>query len=199
MPRSITEALAAWKAGEDQAQFDLVDRLRTHLLELVGLVRHRRNERLRPRINSEAVVWEALNSFLTGLRKNEFPNVNNREDVRKLLTTIVLRTLVGQVRWNMSKKRTAILEQPSNIGRPDHLLQPTETNAKATDRSSWLAEFEHALRSTHEKAMIILELTLKGFSNNDIAREVGLGARMVQLIKQRTSQLLREEFNWQEE
>ena len=182
MPGSFTHDLNRWRQGDSDAQFDLERRLLPFLQELIRGIRRRRSASLNARIDSHGVVYEALNSFLTGIQKNEFPDLGSREDAKRLLRTMVLRTLNGEIRWHRRGKRTPTVEVQAEQGQP---VQVPAT-ADITDAiASWLEEFEVTVRSVHEKAIDIVDLTVRGYSNNDIAHELGLGLRTVQLIVQR--------------
>jgi hypothetical protein len=112
MPGSITEALERWKQGDDAAQFDLERELTPVLAEMIRRVRRHVASPLKARIDSEAIVYQAFKSCLTGLRKDEFRALNNRADLAKLLKTLVDRALTSQIRGHRRHKRTPYLEQP---------------------------------------------------------------------------------------
>lgn len=196
MSGSITNAVQRWKNGEANAQIDLEQMLQPFLLDLIGLVRRHREKPLQPRIDSEGVVYHALHSFLTGVAKDEFPQLESRVEVKKVLTTLVRRTLCDQVRWHKRQARTPDREQPSPDGRPQHLADSTEQRPPADgavpDLAAWLEKLFAVLRPVHPRAIEIVELSLKGLSNNDIAQQVGLGVRRVQVLKRDMHQLLQQ-------
>jgi len=193
MPGSITDAVRRWKNGDQDAQFELVSRLRPLLVELLELVRRHRAPSLQARIDSEAVVNQALHSFLTGVRQGEFPLLQNRQDACKLLTALVVRTLNDEIRWHKRQKRDVSREQASAEGRPEQLPDPRPPDPEvAADLTGWLEKLLAALRPVHEKAIEIVKLSLEGLTNYDIASQVGLGLRRVQVLKQEMYRLLRE-------
>jgi DNA-directed RNA polymerase specialized sigma24 family protein len=189
MPGSITDALDRWRGGESAAQFDLERALQPFLLDLLSLVRRRRGKPLQPRIDSQAVVNEAWGSFLTGVRKDEFPTLQDRKDICRVLTTLVTRTLCDQIDWHTRQRRSPAREEGSPDGAPRHLADARRPAANeqstAEEFADWLARFEELLRSFHPKAMDIVELSFQGLANCDIARSVGLSVRSVQLLRQR--------------
>ncbi len=190
MSGSITNAIDRWKQGDPGAQFDLEARLQPFLLELLAVVRRRRRKDLRAVIDSEAVVNEGLCRFLAGARDGDFPTLENRENVRRLLSTLVRRVLLDEVRLNTRQKRDRSREQPLAEGAAHGLADPRAPAAEATALLDWVDEFQNALRDRGETAMKVVELTFKGLSVADIAQQVGLGERSVQLLRKKMADCL---------
>lgn len=184
MAGSITHDVLRWRDGDRRAQFDLERDLRPFLLRLVRRVGRRLDTPLKARIDSQGVVYAALHSFLTGVRKNEFPALDHRGHVKKVLTRLVARTLGDAVRWHRRAKRTPEREVPAADGAPGNLPARADVGPVVADIAGWLDRFEAAVCPVHRKAPVILELSLKGLTNADIARRLGLGLRAVQLVKQ---------------
>lgn len=185
MSGSITEDLKRWKEGDENAQFDLQHKLRGLLLDLLRLVRRRVNAPLKARIDSQGVVNAAWNSFLTGVQKDEFPILESRANIKAILTDLVLRTLGDEIRWHQRQKRNPEREQPSASGQPQHL---PDAASMASELTSWLEKLEEAVQPLHEKAIEIVEGTLNGLSNNDLARQLGLTLGQVQRLKKKMRQ-----------
>lgn len=185
MEGPITQALAGCERGDAGAQINLVEALEPFLAGMIRLVRQRVDAPLKARIDSLGVVNEALNSFLTGLQKQEFPNLQDREGVKRTLATLVERTLIDHVRRHRRGKRSAYAEegdagQQATASQPD--LAGTE-NDVGPYLAAWLDEFVAAVRPVHAKAIDIVRLSLEGLDNEEIAREVGLSERYVQVLK----------------
>jgi hypothetical protein len=193
MPGSITDAVQRWKNGDQAAQFELEHRLQPFLVEMLELMRRHRAPALQTRIDSEAVVNQALHSFLTGVRQGDFPLLQNRQDACKLLTALVVRALHDEIRWHKRQKRNVDREQASAEGRPEQLPDPRPPDPAVTaDLAGWLENLLAAVRPVHEKAMEIVKLSLEGLTNYDIASQVGLGLLRIQVLKQEMYRLLRE-------
>jgi hypothetical protein len=185
MAGSITNDVHRWQNGDHHAQFDLERDLRPFLLQLIRGVGRRLDTPLKARIDSHGVVYAALHSFLTGVRKHEFPVLDNRNHVKKVLNRLVDRTLIDAIRWNQRDRRTPQREEPSANGVPRHLPAPADLVPVAEDIAAWLEKLEAVLRPAHKKAITIMELSLKGLANADIARQLRLGLRSVEVIKQK--------------
>jgi len=176
-PGRITQAIPGCEAGDASAQDELVEALGPFLHEMVRLVRHQLDVPLKARIDSVGVVNEALNSLLTGIAKREFPALRNRADVRRTLAALVRRTLVDHVRHHRRRKRSVRRE----AGSATHAGAPAP--AVAADMAEWLNEFLDSVRPVHEKAMEVVKLSLAGLDNSEIARELALSVRYVQVLK----------------
>jgi DNA-directed RNA polymerase specialized sigma24 family protein len=188
MSGPITDALDRLKKGDPNAPFDLQRELQPFLLEMIRLVQRRRVALLNARIDSHAIVNDALHSFLTGIPKGEFPALSNHEEVKKALTSLVTRTLCDQIRWHRRKKRDVGLEQQGGgiplEAIPDAKELAATAGDLACDLASWLDQLRAFVRDVHPKAIDIIELSLQGLDNNDIAAVLSLAVRTVQKIKQ---------------
>src|SRR5262249_7309025 len=140
-----------------------------------GLVRRRTASQLHARIDSHGVVNEALNSFLARAARGEFPAVRDHGEVRRLLTSMVLRALCGEVRRHRRAVRSPAREAP---------LDPAGAAALSPVLSEWLEHFQAVVRPVHEKAMDIVSLALEGYTNPEIQQRLGLSLRTVQKIEQ---------------
>lgn len=200
MTGSITQSLENWRRGDATGAHDLDRRFRAYLL---AVVRKRRDSQLRPRIDSEAVVNEAMVQFLAGVREGAFPDLAGRCEIRKLLATIVKRTLIGEARAARADKRdvrqevaldAASVEGVADPRQESPLEQCVEAEAWANldQFAEWLVE---TVRDEHENAMEILERSLDGLTNSDIATELKMGVRNVQKVKQRMLERILRELN----
>jgi len=176
MSGPITTALERWKHGDRNAQFDLEREMLPYLQQLIDFVRRRRDNPLKPRIDSHAVVNAALKSFLSGIPKEEFPDLKNHEDARKVLMCIVRRALTDEIRFHTRKSRTPEIEEP---GGAEALAAPPEN--KEAD-VAWLETFLDRVRPVHQRAIDIVKLRLAGRTNREIGEELGLAPRTVQNI-----------------
>lgn len=192
MPGPITIALDRCKQGDPQGALDLERELRPFLLDMIRRVRRHVQGPLQARIDSHGIVYEALNSFLTGIAKEEFPALRNREEVCRVLTALIDRTLRDEVRWHRRLKRTPYLEQPLDSPMTQALADAKERGTAAggmtPDLAAWLEKLLATVRPVHKKAIEIVSLSLEGHSNQEIREALGLGLSTVQEIKRRMYQ-----------
>jgi DNA-directed RNA polymerase specialized sigma24 family protein len=191
MTGPITAALERWRGGDLAAQFDLERALLPYLRELIELVRRQLDDPLRARIDSHAVVNDALKSFLSGVPKGEFPALSNHEEVRRLLRAIVLRALKDEVRFHRRQRRNPYRERggaEALAALPDRKERATAADALAGEHAAWLEKFLAVVRPVHRKAIEIVKLRLEGRSKVEIKEELGLGLRTVQEIIKKVRQ-----------
>jgi len=182
MTGSITQSLEDWKRGEDTGATELERRFRAYLL---AVVRKNRGSRWRPKIDSQDVANEAIFKFLAGVRDGKFKDLPSRREIRKLLATIAKRILASELRKAGADKRDARREVVWDL---DSLKAAPNLEVCA----QWMAE---TVRDEHENAMEILERSLAGHSNTDIATQLAMGVRTVQKVKQRMLERILRELN----
>src|SRR5206468_671629 len=119
-----------------------VEALEPFLLELIRQVQNRVAGPLIPRIDAEEIVFAALKSLLTGVRKEEFPALANHENVMALLNELVSRTLSDAIRHTKRKKRTPCREERSEHGVPRDVAAPPQAALLAADLAEWVEKFE---------------------------------------------------------
>ena len=183
MDESITRLVHQWQQGDTQAATDLDRRVRADLL---ALVRSRRDIQLRARIDSEGIVNAALRSFLSGVAKGEFSQIANHQDIRRVLAHCAICILKDQVRAEHAAKRDARrdarglesqVDQVADSGRP--------TPQECVEAIEFWEKFPEVVRHVHENSIDILERSLEGLSPSQIAEELGMGIRTVQLVIRR--------------
>lgn len=167
------------QVGDQAAQAELEQRM---LPLLIHLVRRRRSNRLQARIGSEDVANAALKSFLTGIQKNEFPALSDPDSVLKILTTLVLRSLQDRIRLETRQRRDVRREESYEVGVPEHL---PENAVLAGSLAFWLEDLGKIVRPVHPLAIEIVELSVKGLSNVDIADQLNLSPRYIEVLKKR--------------
>jgi hypothetical protein len=88
---------------------------------LLALVRRWRASDLRARIDSAAVVNAVLKSFLSGVPKGQFPDLEEGAQVERLLHRMARRVLIDEVRREGRGVRDAGRDAPCPDGAPAHL------------------------------------------------------------------------------
>jgi DNA-directed RNA polymerase specialized sigma24 family protein len=188
-PEGVTERLIELASRDvPDAQIDLERQLRGLLLELVRYVKQHRAPIYNARIDSQGIPNEVFNSFLTGLRKHEFPYVRNREDVRKLLYAMVKKVLAQAIRDGGRQRRDPRREVHDEELLQDLKAPPASPNAEGLARfgpeiQGFLEDIEEMICRVHPMAMTILEKSLEGSTNSEIASELGLGLGTIAYIK----------------
>jgi ECF sigma factor len=190
---SVTDALDQYQQQDPDAAGDLV-RLLEEKLQLISrldrFVQRHLPSILRPRVDTEALVYEALGDFLMGVRENRFPDLDSRENVRKILYRR-LKHRLGQV--NRDNLQAGIRDARNEVPIEPLLKglvadpEPDESEDAGLER---LDRSRKILRHVDPIAMSILDDLLAGRTVAKIAqsRRLGVGnvrniiARMIEAL-----------------
>jgi RNA polymerase sigma factor (sigma-70 family) len=165
------ELLQLYVAGESDAATAIFDR---YAERLIALTRSRMAPKLRSRLDPQDVVQSAYLSFFVHAKENEY-ELAEPGDLWRLLASITLHKLYGQVEKHSAAKRSIECDVPidlsaKNISARDPL--PVEVVAAA--------EVMHlVINSLGDDEKTILTLCLNGYSNDQIAAAIGKSERTV--------------------
>ncbi|MDG3005887.1 ECF-type sigma factor [Paludisphaera mucosa] len=95
---SITGALRAWKGGDRNSIRRLWE---AYFHRLVGLARGRLDRAARSVADEEDVALSAFASFCRRAERGEFPRLDDREDLWRLLFVITTRKAVNRARHDL--------------------------------------------------------------------------------------------------
>ena len=185
MTEHITGHLPGVKLGDQRSEFELYQLVESFVLTTV---RKYRSDKFKRRIDSRDIVNRVVKSFFSGLRKQEFKKVDNEGEAKALLATIAFRIVNDALKGAKAGLRNVEKEVHSDAGAPVHLSdahQPSPIDTAVANE--FLEKLPEIVRGVHEKSIEILELSLdpSGFSNTEISKKVGLGARSIQIIKEK--------------
>ena len=181
----VTQWLGQLAQGDELAIQRIWDR---YYDQLVRLARRKLGETSRREADEEDVVLSAFHSFCRGAAAGRFPRLDDRHDLWKLLMTITARKAVAQMRRGHRQKRgggavrgESVFMGPddsqANAG-IDRVLgdQPTpEVAALVTEQCE-----ELLARLQDETLRKIAVAKLEGYSNEEIAQELGCAPRTVE-------------------
>lgn len=88
--------------GDDAAATQLWE---NYFNKIVQYAKHKMGTSPRRAYDEEDVAISAMNSFCKGMQKGQFPKIDNRQDLWKLLVTITARKVYSQRRKAMADKR----------------------------------------------------------------------------------------------
>jgi RNA polymerase sigma-70 factor, ECF subfamily len=152
---------------------------------LIGLARCHLDAALKHKVDPEDVVQSAYKSFF--LRYGDQPLASQGSDALwSLLTLITLRKCADRARYYRAERRDVSQEVPSAaadgteswreaVGReptPEHAVVLTET-------------VEQVLRSIDADERPIIELSLQGYSTQEISEQLGRAERSVRRLRER--------------
>jgi DNA-directed RNA polymerase specialized sigma24 family protein len=189
---SVTELLQQLQAGHTAVARELWER---YLIRLINLARCRLRGVPKRAFDEEDVATPAFDAFLRGVADGRFKQLDNREDLWQVLVMLSERRAIGLVRQERAEKRgrgktrgESVFEQVDcRASARTGLDQLADLDASAVD------QFTLSVRSLLERLgddllQRIAMAKLEGFTNKEIAQQVGIGLRGVerklQLIRQ---------------
>jgi RNA polymerase sigma factor (sigma-70 family) len=99
---SVTRWVAALRAGDPAAAQPLWER---YYRRLISLARQKLRSARRRAADEEDVVQGAFHSFFRGLAQGRFPQLNDRDDLWRLLVVITARKALDQLAHEHAKRR----------------------------------------------------------------------------------------------
>ncbi len=182
------DLLQRWRDGDEQAAALLFDR---YLNQLVGLARSRLSERMQRRVEPEDVVQSAYRSFFRKAKDGRY-TLEKSGDLWRLLATITVSKLRGQVEFHTAKKRAVYTEESVAGGRSTMgvNLEAIVRDPSPDDAAAVIEELTNLMGKLEPVQRQILELALQNESVENISDQVHRSARTVR----RTLQTVRNEL-----
>lgn len=182
---SVTQWIADLQVGQAQdAEHDLWDR---YFRRLVGLARMKLGDAPRGAEDEEDVAVSALRSFYSGVAAGRFPKLGDRHNLWALLAKITACKAINQRHRQLAKKRgggrvlsEAQIAQPGSMNErqlaefvedgltPDFIIAVNEQCQELMDRLP------------DETLRLIAHRKLEGYTNDEIAQELGVVTRTVE-------------------
>ena len=152
--------------------------------DLLALARRHLSLRVRTRVDEEDVLQSVYDSVCRRQLRGEF-DLFGRDDLWRLLVTITLRKAQNAARWHTREKRDVRKEaaQPGPTGSKDPSpLERQPVASPSPDEAVALAEeFQYRLEMLSDPPLRQIALRkLEGFSNREIAAELGCAERSVE-------------------
>ena len=185
MDNSLTIWLHKLKSGEaSEAEQRLWDE---YFERLVKLARSKMRDVPQAWHDEEDIALSAMKSFFARAKNDQFPNLNESSDLWPLLATITLRKVINARRHHLAEKRDARRNLPLDSSTPkslsaDEFLQTTNELLETLDS---------------DQLRTITRLKMSGYSNMEIASEIGRSHKTVEwklkLIREQLLQALQSE------
>ena len=168
--------------GEDAAAREVFAR---YTRQLVALARRRLDDRLAGKVDPEDVVQSAYKSFFVRQRAGQL-EIGNWKNLWGLLTVITLRKLADRAAHFRANKRDARREQSPATGSQAPASSLALDREPSPEEAVLLAEIvEGLMRDLDEDERPILELSLRGYSAAEIAKELERAERSVRRLRER--------------
>ena len=179
---SVTQWLKLAREGDEQA----IERLWSQYFDKLVRVASSQMGELRRAYDGEDAALSAMNSFFQRIQHNQFPDLENRQNLWKLLAVMTRRKVSDRRKYELEKRGRGQVrgksvfytgdEQQRSIGiadviseepTPEFALQLVEQTQTALDR------LDGSLRE-------VAELKINHWTNAEIAGKLGLTLRSVQ-------------------
>ncbi|MCO6455182.1 MAG: helix-turn-helix domain-containing protein [Pirellulaceae bacterium] len=178
---SVTVWLDSLKRGDDEAARQLWNR---YFARLVGLARSRLAAAPTRLADEEDAALSAFDSFCRGAEQGRFRQLEDRDDLWQLLVVLTVRKILDQRNYERRQKRAArhadgeLAAAELTLEQWDQVLggEPTPEMAAivAEEFSRLMGRLEDAeLRS-------IALLKMEGYTNQEVAEQLGCARRTVQ-------------------
>lgn len=179
--------------GDEEATRDLWDR---YFANLVRLAAGRLPKNLRRTGDEEDIALSAFNSFIAGIRRDQFPDLSGPDNLWGLLITLTSRKVHAHLRHHTRQKRgggavrgESVFIDPSGKQRRDGIggvsgdLGPPDLRAELEEACSTLLD-----QLADDQLRQIAVMRMDGYLVDEIAKELELSKRAVerrlQLIRQ---------------
>jgi RNA polymerase sigma-70 factor, ECF subfamily len=165
----------------EESSRDLFERFSRRL---IGLARSHLDARLQHKIDPEDVVQSAYKSFF--LRYGESLAGQDQDALWGLLTLITLRKCADRVRYYRADCRDVEQEAgPLSADEPEYWRQVVGREP-APEHAAVLAEtVEQVLRTIDADERPIIELSLQGYSTQEVSEQLGRAERSVRRLREK--------------
>jgi RNA polymerase sigma-70 factor, ECF subfamily len=168
-------------SSADRAEFDRFTR------RLVGLARTHLHERLQHKIDPEDVVQSAYKSFIDRYGAEDARPIEQGPDgLWSLLTLITLRKCADRVRYHKAERRDIAREAAPSPSDDNEPWRDAAGREPTPEHAAALAEIvEQLLRDLSPIERPIVEMSLQGYSTQEISERLGRAERSVRRLRER--------------
>ncbi len=180
---SFSALMQELRSGQHQAANAVFCR---YAEQLVSLARRHLDERFANKVDPEDVVQSAYRSFFVRQRDGRL-EVENWQSLWGLLTLITLRKCADRVRYFQADRRDVNREAAGPKSTDDPQPWQNAVGREPTpDEAAVLAEtVERLLGGLDADERPIVELSLQGYSTEEISEQLGRASRSVRRLRER--------------
>jgi DNA-directed RNA polymerase specialized sigma24 family protein len=179
---SITRWIDGLRNGDDAAVSKIWE---AFFQRLTNIARQRLRAANRSISDEEDIVLSAFKSFFAGIRKGRFPQLNDREDLWRLLFVITSRKVADQFAFQLREKRDArreVTRQEFDSNDSDCYDEMFISNEPSPEFTAECADQLQSLlgRLEHDDLKRIAILKMEGFTNQEIAAQTNRGLTTIE-------------------
>lgn len=190
MPETpIDRFLQDLSRGDEQVARQLFD---TYVDRLVALARSRISQRLASRVDPEDIVQSVFRTFFGRIKEGRF-QINDQDDLCKLLMRITVHKTLRQIAFHKAAKRDPGHETGQEDGSHDHIMELLDREPTPDDAVAFVDQLEHFLGRLRPQERQILEMRMQGYTNEEIAQELGIYDRKIRRVIERVRGLAAQE------
>jgi RNA polymerase sigma-70 factor (ECF subfamily) len=178
-----------WRKGDQDAARQIVER---YIDRLLVLARRRISQRLASRVDAEDIVQSVFRTFFVRLKDGRFV-FQEEDDLCKLLVRITLHKTLRQVAFHKAAKRDPNLETNQGEHHREQLLAVLDREPSVEDALAFEDELDKFLAPLSEQEQQIIRMRLQGYTNDEIAQELGLYDRKIRRVMERVRLVAEEE------
>jgi DNA-directed RNA polymerase specialized sigma24 family protein len=178
---SVTRWIHGIKSGDEVAAQQLWQR---YFERLLRLCRKRLPDNARRVADEEDVVLGVMASFYRRAQQGQFPHLNDRHDLWRLLVVMTARRAANLVRDQNALKRAAhdvVGESALDIGSDERMIEQVVGYEPSPDfAASVVEEYERRMAQLDEPMRLVALRKLEGYTNAEIAQELKTCVRTVE-------------------
>jgi RNA polymerase sigma-70 factor (ECF subfamily) len=148
------------------------------------LARRRISQRLASRVDPEDILQSVFRTFFGGMRQGRY-TIKDQDDLCKLLMRITVHKTLRHVAFHKAAKRDPSQETSQGEASQDQLIKLLGREPTPDDAVAFVDQLEHFLSRLRPQERQILELRLQGYSNEDIASQLGIYDRKIRRLFER--------------
>tara|TARA_R110000868_G_scaffold411767_2_gene709411 strand:+ start:21326 stop:22735 length:1410 start_codon:yes stop_codon:yes gene_type:complete len=167
------ELLQMYQAGQSEAATAIFDR---YVARLIALARSRIGSKLGRRVDAEDIVQSAYRSFFVHASDDEF-QLKEAGDLWRLLASITLNKLYGQIEKHTAAKRSIHHEDPTDLATAARTPEPSAEEVVAI-----IEELHTVIRELPPEERMVLTASLQGQENPEISKSVNRSERTVRRL-----------------
>jgi RNA polymerase sigma-70 factor (ECF subfamily) len=170
--------LDLWRKGDEGAARQIVER---YLERLLLIARRRISQRLASRVDAEDIVQSVFRTFFHRVKDGQFV-FKEEDDLCKLLVRITLHKTLRRIAFHKAAKRDPSQETEQGEHHRERLLAVFDEEPSPEAKVAFMDQLDHFLGQLRPEERLILEMRLQGFSNDEIAKSLGIYDRKIRRV-----------------
>lgn len=174
---SVTRWVNALKDGDTAAAQPLWERYHR---QLISLARQKLHSSRKLTADEEDVVQNAFHSFFRGVSAGRFPQLNDRDNLWRLLVVITAREALDQISYENTKRRSGTVAKQSRIYSEAEIEQVMGDEPTPEFAAQVAEEYQRLLDLLGDESLRHVAVwKMEGLTNDEIAERLPCSRRTV--------------------